>query len=42
MKTEAEDKVVADGVVEVGRGVFEGFEVARELFVFALGDGVAA
>ena len=40
------EKVVADGVVEcgveVGRGLFEGFEFAGELFVFALGDGVAA
>jgi hypothetical protein len=44
-KDEAEE-VVADGVVEggveVGRGLFEGFELAGELFVFALGDGVAA
>ncbi len=40
------EQVVADGVVEsgveVGRGLFEGFEFAGELFVFALGDGVAA
>ena len=40
------EEVVADGVVEsgvgVGRGLFEGFEFAGELFVFALGDGVAA
>ena len=44
-----EDKaqeVVAEGVVEsgveVGQGLFEGFEFAGELFVLALGDGVAA
>ena len=40
------EEVIADGVVEsgieVGRGLFEGFEFAAELFVFALGDGVAA
>ena len=40
------EEVVADGVVEsgveVGRGLFEGFEFAGELFVFALGDAVAA
>src|ERR1017187_5640398 len=40
------EQVVADGVVkrgvEVGRGLFEGFEFAGELFVFARGDGVAA
>ena len=40
------EKVVADGVVEsgveVGRGLFEGFEFTGELLVFALGDGVAA
>jgi hypothetical protein len=40
------EEVVADGVVEsgveVGRGLFEGFEFAGELFVFALGDGVTA
>jgi len=40
------EKVVADGVVErgveVGRGLFEDFEFAGELFVFSLGDGVAA
>jgi hypothetical protein len=40
------EEVVADGVVEsgveVGRGLFEGFEFAAELFVFALGDSVAA
>ena len=40
------EEVVADGVVEsgveVGRGLFESFEFACQLFVFALGDGVAA
>src|ERR1017187_8434343 len=40
------EEVVADGGVEsgveVGRGLFEGFNFAGELFVFALGDGVAA
>jgi hypothetical protein len=40
------EEVVADGVVEggveVGHGLFEGGEVAGEVFVFALGDGVAA
>jgi hypothetical protein len=45
MKTRRRE-VVADGVVEsgveVGRCLFEGFEFAGELFVFALGDGVAA
>jgi hypothetical protein len=40
------EEVVAYGVVEsgveVGRGLFEGFEFAAELLVFAVGDGVAA
>jgi hypothetical protein len=36
------EEVVADAGVEVGRGLFEGFEFAAELFVFALVDGVAA
>jgi hypothetical protein len=40
------EEVVADGVVEtgveVGRGLFEGFEFAGEHSVFAFGDGVAA
>ena len=40
------EEVVADGVVErgieIGHGLFEGFEFAAELFLFALGDGVAA
>ena len=35
------DRVVQSGV-EIGRGLFEGFEFAGKLFVFALGDGVAA
>jgi hypothetical protein len=40
------EEVVADGVVESGvevwRGLFEGLEFAGQLFVFALGDGIAA
>jgi hypothetical protein len=40
------EEVVADGVVEggveVGHGLFERGEVAGEVFVFALGDGVMA
>ncbi len=40
------EEVVADGVVEggaeVGHGLFECGEVACQVFVFALGDGVAA
>lgn len=40
------EEVVADGIVEggveAGRRLFEGFELTAEVFVFALGDGVAA
>ena len=33
---------ITENDIEVGRGLFEGFEFAGVLFVFALGDGVAA
>ena len=39
---EAEEVGVVESGVEVGRGLFKGFEFTGELFVFALGDSVAA